>query len=286
MRVEACCQFLLKELLPNIDPNREGVCLDVGVGSFAFYCNLFSKLGFSSVAVEPSPNWKLRRICQRRSIQLLEYCLSDRNGTQTLYLGRFASLANGNFNSLESEWFASSKKTKIVSTINLLELLRITATSKITCLKLDIEGWEIVVMEQLKALSSSQLPQVIMFEYGGGCRRYQGKKGWSPKFLTGTMKCLETLQKCGYGFSILIDYAPDATTKTFNLQSQDLDPDQIFLNNAVYGNIITFYCDDYSESAIAPKTHRIEDSIAQMTNSYNGKWLNWLMEKIITLDKF
>jgi len=273
MRVEACCQFLLKELLPNIDPNREGVCLDVGVGNFAFYCDLFAKLGFPSVAVEPFPNWKLRRICQRRSIQLVECCLSDYNGTQTLYLGRFASLANGNFNSLESEWFASSKRTKLVSTITLSELLKITATSKISCLKLDIEGLEIVVIEQLKTLSFSQFPKVIMFEYGGGCRRYDGKKGWSPKFLEKTMKCMEILQQWGYGFSIMVDYAPNAKTKTFNLQSQNLDPDQIFLHNAVYGNIISFYRrDNYSESAIA-----------QMTNHYNGQWLNWLMEKIITL---
>jgi len=198
MRVKSCCQNLLQEILPTIDPDREGICLDFGVGDFAFYCDLFSKLGFSSVAVEPSPNWNLRRICQRHSIELLECCLSDQNGTQTLYLGEFAILANCNFNSLESEWFASSKKTKQVSTITLLELLRITATSKITCLKLDIEGWEIVVIEQLKTLYSSQLPQVVMFEYGGGCRRYDGEQGWSPKFLTRTMKCLETLQKCGY----------------------------------------------------------------------------------------
>ncbi len=270
MHVEACCQNILKETLPDIDPNREGVCLDIGVGNFAFYCDLFSKLKFSSIAVEPFPNAKLRRICKHRSIQLLECCLSNQNGTQTLYLGQFARLVNNNFNSLESEWFASSKKQKIVSTITLLELLKITLTNKVTCLKLDIEGWEMTVIQQLKNVFPSQIPQVLMFEYGGGCYRYDGKKSWSPKFLNRTMKCLETLQQCGYRFTIVIDYAANAIPKTFDLKYQTLDADQIFMNNAIYGNIITFYNQYYSES-----------KITQMTAPYHGTWLNWLVEKLI-----
>lgn len=282
MRVEACCQSLLKTILPHLDTNRQGVCFDIGVGSFAFYCDLFAKLGFSTVAVEPSPNQKLKRLCYRSSIQLLECCLSDQNGTQTLHLGKFAYLFNRNFNSLEPEWFASSQQTKLVPTINLSELLRITETEKITCLKLDIEGWETVIIEQLKQLNSSQLPKVIMFEYGGGSRRYQGGKGWSPKFLQGTMNCLETLHNCGYGLSILIDYAPSATTKIFDLQSFQLDPDQIFLPNAVYGNIIAFQGNNNIESAIDLKGEEMVTMIHQITTPYKGKWLNTLIERFAT----
>ncbi|MDR9405462.1 MAG: FkbM family methyltransferase [Halothece sp. Uz-M2-17] len=271
MRVEACCQNLLKEILPDVDFARKGTCIDVGVGSFAFYCDLFAQLGFSTIAIEPSPNKKLRRICQRNSIQLLECCLSNKNGNQALHLGKFAYLSNRNFNSLESEWFASSKQTKLVPTINLPELIKLTGIEEITCLKLDIEGWEVVVIEQIQALSSSQLPKIVMFEYGGGSRRYQGKKGWSPKFLSGTMNCLEILQKCKYGFSIMIDYAPNSKPKIFDLQSLSLDPDTLFMPNAVYGNIISFYDFHYSESAIT-----------EITNPYHGKWGNWLLEKLIT----
>lgn len=287
MRVEACCQSLLNAILPAVDPDREGVCVDVGVGDFAFYCRLFSQLGFKTVAVEPSPHQKLRKICDRHSIDLLECCLSDHNGTQRLHLGKFARLINRNFNSLESEWFASSRETKLVSTISLLELMRLAAVSqmtngqpqasssyggvRLTCLKLDVEGWEVVIIKQLKLLPLSQLPKIIMFEYGGGSRRSLEKKGWSDKFLGGTMTSLETLQKCGYGFSIMIDYAPDARTKIFDLQSVSLDPDLIFPPNAVYGNIISFRGCDYPESAIA-----------EITSPYNGKWLNWLMEKFAT----
>ncbi|QDZ40907.1 FkbM family methyltransferase [Euhalothece natronophila Z-M001] len=282
MRVEACCQNLLKKILPEIDPNRQGVCFDIGVGDFAFYCQLFAQLGFSTIAVEPSPVRKLKQVCNRNSIQLLECCLSDKNGTQTLHLGKFAYLFNRNFNSLESEWFASSQQTKLVSTIDLTELLRISNAKEVTCLKLDIEGWETVVMEQLKQLPTSQLPKLIMFEYGGGSRRYQGGKGWSPKFLQGTMKCLETLKNCGYGLSILIDYAPNATTNIFNLQSLELDPDQIFLPNAVYGNIIAFQEQNHTESAINLKREEMVTMIQETTLPYKGKWLNTLIEALAT----
>lgn len=271
MRVEACCQSLLKEILPDVDSHRKGVCLDVGVGNFAFYCDLFSQLGFSTIAIEPSPNKKLRRICQQNSIQLLECCLSNQNGIQTLHLGKFAYLGNRNFNSLESDWFASSRQTQIVSTIDLSGLIKLNSIEEITCLKLDIEGWEAVVIEQFTALSPSQLPKIVMFEYGGGSRRYHGRNGWSPKFLNGTMKCLETLQHCGYGFSIMIDYAANARPKLFDLQSLTLDPDTLFIPNAVYGNIISFRGFTYSESVIT-----------EITNPYNGNWLNWLIERVVT----
>jgi FkbM family methyltransferase len=270
MRVEACCQSLLKEILPHVDSHRKGVCLDVGVGNFAFYCALFSQLGFSTIAIEPSPNKKLRRICEKNSIQLLECCLSDKTGMQALHLGRFAFLGNQNFNSLESDWFASSRQTKLVSTIDLSELIKLTGIEAITCLKLDIEGWEVVVMEQIKELSPLQLPKIVMFEYGGGSRRSHGQKGWSPKFLNGTMTCLETLQKCGYGFSIMIDYAPNARAKIFDLQSLTLDPDTLFIPNAVYGNILSFRGFSYSKTAIT-----------KITDLYHGKWLNWLIEKLV-----
>ncbi|MGL5083057.1 MAG: FkbM family methyltransferase [Microcoleaceae cyanobacterium] len=270
MRVEPCCQALLKQILPDIDPNRNGFCLDVGVGTFAFYCELFSQLGFSTFAIEPLPVPKLRRICQRRSIRLLEYCLSDRNGTQPLHVGRFARLSNQNFNSLEAEWFGSSAETKQVPTLDLAELLRMTAASTVTCLKLDIEGWESVVIQQFTDLPPAQLPTLTMFEYGGGGSRHRGSKGWSPKFLQGTMTCLKTLQECGYGFSILIDYAYDAQIKILDLQSLDLDPNAIFAANAIYGNIISFRGCDYSEAIIQ-----------RISEPYKGGWMNWLEEKLV-----
>jgi uncharacterized UPF0146 family protein len=51
VRVEACCQALLEQILPAIDREKTGICLDVGVGTFAFYCKRFARLGFETVAI-------------------------------------------------------------------------------------------------------------------------------------------------------------------------------------------------------------------------------------------
>ncbi len=270
MRVESCCQALLNKILPEIDPQREGFCLDIGVGTFAFYCELFARLNYPTVAVEPVPVAKLYKLCKQYNITLIESCLSDQNGTQTLYMGQFAKLINSNFNSLSPSWFGSSQNGREVPTLDLLTLLKTIHAEKITCFKLDVEGWESIIIQQFVNLPEPLLPKLVMFEYGGGESRLSGKKGWSPNFLDATMSCVHTLKKCGYGFSIMIDYASDANVKVFDLQSQALDPDSLFSSNAVYGNIISLYNCVYSEEAVT-----------QICQPYTRSFINWLVEKIL-----
>ncbi|MEL7036636.1 MAG: FkbM family methyltransferase [Cyanobacteria bacterium J06592_8] len=270
MHVEDCCLALLDYILPEIDPDQNGYCLDVGVGTFAFYCERTAKLGFPTIAVEPLPVAKLRRLCDRHSIQLIEACLSDHNGTQTFYMGKFARFSNSNFNSLKPNWFGSSSQTKQVKTFDLAELLRITNVEKITCLKLDVEGWEPVAIKQLIDLPPSQLPLLTMFEYGGGGLRHRGNGGWSSQFLDGTLTCLQTLKQCGYGFSVVIDYAHEAEAKFFDLRSHSLDPDEIFLPNAIYGNIISFRDSDYPPA-----------TITQISQHYEGGVADWFVKQVI-----
>ncbi|WP_042892859.1 FkbM family methyltransferase, partial [Anaplasma marginale] len=181
MRVEDCSLALLSEILPNVDPDKHGVCIDVGVGTFAFYCELFANLGFRSIAIEPVPTKKLRRICQDNNITLIQSCLSDTNDIQTLYIGKFAGLYNSNLNSLSPDWFGSSYKEKQVNVIDLPRLLKRIKPKKITCMKLDIEGSEVNVLKQFIELSEYLKPQIVMFEYGGGSRKSKAKKGWSTK---------------------------------------------------------------------------------------------------------
>ncbi len=271
MRVEACCQALLENLLPDLDPDRQGLCVDVGVGTFAFYCELFARLGFATVAVEPSPTDKLRALCQQYSIQLIEQCLSDQVGTQTLYMGQFANLANSNFSSLAADWFGASSSTRSVPTLDLATLLRQVTAPYITAFKLDIEGWEPVVIQQFVELPSKQLPQVVMFEYGGGGSRAQGSKGWSPNFFQGTMTCLEVLQQQGYAFSVMVDYASGTQAKVFDLQSLDLAHESPFCANGVYGNILCFHQQRFS-------TERIQRICAP----YRGGLANWLVSTFVS----
>ncbi len=271
MRVEACCQELLEQFLPDLDPQRRGLCIDVGVGTFAFYCELFARLGFTTVAIEPSPTDKLRTICEQYPIQLIEQCLSDRVGTQTLHMGQFANLANSNFSSLAADWFGASTTTRQVPTLDLMTLLGQVKATQITAFKLDIEGWESVVIKQFADLSVDLLPRVVMFEYGGGGSRQKGEKGWSPKFLTGTLDCLNALQQRGYGFSIMVDYASGTQVKVFDLQTLNLEQESPFYSNGVYGNILSFYQHSYPI-----------DLIEKICAPYSGGVINWLMCQLVS----
>lgn len=271
MRVEVCCQALLKQILPNIDPYRQGLCFDVGVGTFALYCELFAQLGFKTIAVEPLPTDKLRAVCQRYPIQLIEQCLSNRVGTQSLYVGQFGHVTNTNFSSLAPDWFGASAQAQQVATLDLASLLQNVSAVQITCFKLDIEGWEPVVIQQFQDLPAALLPKLVMFEYGGGCRRQDGQKGWSKKFLDGTVSCLRTLQERGYGRSIMIDYAWGTEAKIFDLQTMDLSRTTPFYANGVYGNILSFYQCDLA-SALVDKICR----------SYRGGPMNWLVNKLVS----
>jgi len=272
MRVEACCQEILRYVLPVLDPQRTGLCFDVGVGTFAFYCELFAKQGFTTVAVEPSPTKKVKAICRQHSILLLEQCLSDRLGTQTLHMGRFAGIANSNFSSLDPDWFGVSGSTKQVATTDLNSLLNLVGEQPITCFKLDIEGWEPVVIRQFSSLPTVQLPHVVMFEYGGGGNRRHNLKGWSPKYLDGTISCLQTLQDLGYGQSIMIEYAAGTKARIFDLQSIDLSKDTFFPVNSVYGNILSFHQFSLEQA-------RIDEICAP----YRYGLVNWLVGKLFSM---
>lgn len=269
MRVEPCCQALLTALLPQIDPERAGVCIDVGVGTFAFYCEKFADLGFTAIAIEPLPVKALQILAERPNFTLLPVCLSDQNGQQTLYVGKFAGIFNRNFSSLSPQWFGASGQGRTVETLTLDRLIEQQSIHRITCLKLDIEGWEWPVIQQLATLEPSLLPEVVMFEYGGGGDRSQNQKGWSPTFFQNTLNSLKTLKACGYGHGLLLDFAPDSQEKPFNLQDLALsDLDTLFPAASVYGNLILF------------KTYQPDPAqVAQICQPYYR--VNWI-ERLVT----
>lgn len=236
MKVEPCCESLLSYLIADIDPKKQGICIDVGVGTFAFYCEVFAQLNYSTIAVEPLPTQKLKQVCQRHHIQLIEACLSDHLGKQSLYLGKFAGLPNRNFSSLSPGWFGTSKGCVEVPTLTLQALVQTISTS-ITCLKLDIEGWELNVLKQLPELTSQCLPKIIMFEYGGGGCKKRKTGGWNRERLALTSQCLKILQRCGYQTLIVIDFSPQSSEKIIDLLSLT-DHDSIFEDHYIYGNAI------------------------------------------------
>ena len=241
MHVEECCFALLSHTLPKIDNSREGLCIDVGVGTFAFYCELFSRMGFETVAVEPLPTKKLRVLCKVLGITLFESCLTDKDGIETIYIGTFQGSDNLNLSSLMPDWWGSSAKSEQVNSVSLSTLLKsIRPFNKITCLKIDVEGVELLIIKQLLQILKSKLPSVVQFEYGGGGTLQEKKGGWSEKAMNETLSCLEILKKSGYKDAIVVDSAPSSVERIISLEQTDINPMTFFEPNYIYGNVILF----------------------------------------------
>lgn len=248
--VEDCCLELLSEILPKVDPKREGLTIDIGVGTYGFYFELFDRLGFKTIAVEPLPCNKLRQLCKNRNIRLIESCISDVEGPVNIYLGTMQGKESLDYSSMLQSWPGSSQIIKRVRSMTLHILLADIGARKITCIKIDIEGMEYSIIKQFANMKTALLPRVVMFEYGGLCPKKSGKGGWSKEILSGTLKSLEILRNLGYGQTILIEFT-EAEKRVFDLKSIELDPDIIFTPQSECGNIITMLDFEYPESRIA-----------------------------------
>lgn len=252
MLVELCCQALLRQILPAVDPKRTGLAIDIGVGTDDFYFQLFDQLRFKSIAVEPLPTDQVRQLCIDCNIKLVESCISDINGSVYLYIGKDDNNGeNLNRSSMRSDWFGSSENARQVSSMSLPNLLASVDAHKVTCLKIDVEGMELAIIQKLQDLQKNLLPRVLMFEYGGGGKRESEQGGWSKEILEGTMKSLEIVRNLGYEKIILVDLAPDTEARLVNLQSLALEATAVFPPHSIYGNIIALRDVHYSESEIA-----------------------------------
>lgn len=240
MHVEECCQALLHYVLPQIDQNRKGLCIDVGVGTFALYCELFARTGFNTVAVEPLPTAEIIETCHSLGINLIKSCVYDNDGTQTMYTGAFNGSENLNLSSIRSTWWGSSSNAVKVSSMTLDTLLKSVNARTITCLKLDVEGVESVIIKQLQQVNESLLPAVVVFEYGGGSSREEGTAGWSDDGINETLSCFRMLKDLNYKTTILIDSLPDSKERVIDLSEVDLLPDILFHPQSIYGNAICF----------------------------------------------
>ncbi|MBC8044521.1 MAG: FkbM family methyltransferase [Rhizobacter sp.] len=238
MHVEECSQALLARWLPAIDEHRAGMCIDIGVGTFAFYCELFSRLGFKTAAVEPLPIDHVRKFSRVYGIRLLETCISEIDGTQTIYIGTYDGKELFDVSSLKQDWWGSSGRSKQVQSMTVATLLQTLSPERLTCVKIDVEGLEPVIIRQFAAIKNEWLPEIIVFEYGGGSTKEEGKEGWSAEGVAGTLECLEVLKQRGYDFSVMLDSAAGTAPRTFHLRTALLNPDDIFFPKGVYGNLL------------------------------------------------
>ena len=240
MHVEECCQALLHYILPELDHSKKGLCIDVGVGSFALYFELFARIGFNTVAVEPLPTSEIIEICRFRGVQLIESCVYDNDGVQTIYTGTFNGSDDLNLSSIKSGWWGASSNSVQVRSMTLNTLLKTINARLITCLKLDVEGVESIILKQLYQVHPSLLPSVVIFEYGGGSSRQEGKAGWSEDGINATLSCFDILKNLNYKTAILVDNLADSKERVIDLAEVSLHPDILFYPQGTYGNAICF----------------------------------------------
>lgn len=229
-----------------------------------FYCELFARLGFETVAVEPLPIESLRHICTHHKVRLIESCISDRDGTCTLYVGTYQGTKNLNLSSISPEWWGRSSESVQVRSLTLSSLVAGLKARQITCMKIDVEGVEPVIIEQFLRLPNRLLPSVVVFEYGGGASRQSNQGGWGAEYLEGTMSCLRILRHLGYGLTTRIDSSPNSGHEIFDLTTVEITPERLFDSHNIYGNFVVFrvptistallrgVCQDYFDNDVEP----------------------------------
>jgi FkbM family methyltransferase len=229
MEFEHRTEELLRRLLPTVDPGRIGACIEIGVGTYHWYCDLFARAGYRSVAIEPVPAEPFIHRLGEGDIVFHEGVVSDRDGYAHVYLGK-----NGdtNLSSIRPDWWAATEATKSVVSMTLATIMRKSSIDRLTCLKVDAEGSEARILKQLLDFPRHLLPSLVVFEFGAAVWS-DGK--WLDHFDADTMECLRILRSCGYGHMTTIDVFSEE--RAGDLQ-RDVNPETYFGKNSQAGNAI------------------------------------------------
>ncbi len=224
---EEQCTAIIVDYLSGTDPARETVFFEIGCGTFAYTFAALRPLGFRCAAVEPFPMPLLADACKGLGVALFQGVISDVDGITTAYVGGCADTS-----SLNADWWGVTGEARRVQSRTLAQCL---GDHRRTAVKMDVEGAELQVLSSLSRVK--HLPQLIMFEYGGGATRAEGIKGWSPAYLERTMACLQIVKNCGYHRAMIVEN--NQAPVTFDLQTTDITP-ELFPVDANYGNILVF----------------------------------------------
>jgi|GEM_PF-1079658 len=225
---------LIQLVADKIDKNRRGVAIEIGVGTSNFYSEIYKSLEFKTIAVDPIPFPPFVELSLEKDIIYDESCIYKNNGPLTLYISALSDLS-----SLHSNWWGvkqSNSKTVIGQTFS--SFIEKHQIERITFLKIDTEGSELEIIQQLSSSNNDLLPEVLEFEYGGGCSKSEGHGGWSPEFYSKLLKIIELLKQMGYSQGIILD-SIDLEPNVFTFESIS-NPDTIFKPYFEYGNLVAF----------------------------------------------
>ncbi len=240
MNVEQTILKNLTKLLHIYDKKRHGYAIDVGVGTYNFYCELFAKNNYKTIAIEPLPSERLLRIIRKNEIELVQACLTDETGETTIYTGIFENANCPDVSSINRDWWGVTNKSqaKIVKTITLSDIIQLFNIERITIIKMDTEGSEYNIIKQFGELPAKYFPEIIEFEYGGGSSKKLGIGGWEPKYFSKTINIIKLLNSLGYKYLLLYE-STNKHIKYFEL-SKINDFESIFQPDYEYGDILMF----------------------------------------------
>lgn len=226
--VEQSTWTLLRNLMVSEDPARQGWCIDAGVGGFDFYFEWFHAFGYPTLAVEPFPLPSVTTSCEARHIPLETAALTNKTGVVTLYRSAVLEL-----NTITpQQWGLLESPKEEVTAVSLPHLMNKYSMKAITVLKLDIEGAEWQVIQQLPRLSAS--PRAISFEFGGGEEKRFGAFGWTNQAIINTLRCINMLARHGYRMVLFAATGSQPVAHEV-FPSQGID---IFGDDYNWGNIV------------------------------------------------
>lgn len=200
----------MRHLMTTLDPNREGWCIDAGVGHFDFYFEWMHQLGYPTLAIEPVWSDDASRIIHNAvdAIPALyavegalvgELYVDERQGAQRpIYEARERDLR-----SLERFWGGMEVGAR-VAVFTLPYLIEVYSIQRITALKLDIEGAEPDVIESLRVMPANLLPAIISFEWGGEHPAKTERGAWHPSQRQRVTDSFTLLGDLGYARGLLI----------------------------------------------------------------------------------
>ena len=225
--VEQHTWTLMRSLILELDPHRDGWCIDAGAGVNNFYFQWFCAHGYKTILIEPLPTEHVRRLCSHIEVPLLELALDSWDGTGVLHTQR-----DGYFHSLHPYLWGETIRETSVLTMRLPTLLEARKICLLTALKLDIEGAEPSILKQL---DQNCLPAVLSFEWGGVWRCHEKLGPWSNNAVGLLQAAVARLPELGYRSGLVI-------TDTEELRLVDCT-DLTFQPDDAWGNIVVTTAD-------------------------------------------
>lgn len=167
----------------------DGVCIDVGIGEQDFYFEWFANMGYKTIAVDPVASDYVQLLCNQSHVTLYKVALGAGSGIATLHYSHSAQIR-----SLSKVWGDDSAVE--VMTVSFPELWAMIDEPPIAALKLDIEGTEPIILQQLQDIE--KLPTVLAFEVGGVYPFHTGAARWNAEAMFEVVEAICTLWDLGY----------------------------------------------------------------------------------------